>query len=35
MLGTGLGRVGSEPQRVDRAKSTSMIRRGQAIKDKY
>jgi hypothetical protein len=32
MLGTGPGRAGSEPQGVGRAGSTSMIRRGQAIK---
>jgi hypothetical protein len=35
MLGTGPDRAGSEPQGVDRAGSTSMIRRGQAIKDRY
>jgi hypothetical protein len=35
VLGTGLGRAGSEPQGVSRAGSTSIIRRGQAIKDRY
>jgi hypothetical protein len=35
LLGTDPGRAGSEPQGVSRAGSTSMIRRGQAIKDRY
>jgi hypothetical protein len=35
VLGAGPGRAGSEPQEVGRAGSTSMIRGGQAIKDRY
>jgi hypothetical protein len=35
VLGTGPDRAGSEPQGVGRAGSTSIIRMGQAIKDRY
>jgi hypothetical protein len=35
VLETGLGGTGSEPQGVGRAGSTSMIRRGRLLRDRY
>jgi hypothetical protein len=35
VLRAGLDKAGSEPQGVSRARSISIIRMGQAIKDRY
>jgi hypothetical protein len=35
VLRTGLDRAGSEPQRVNRAGSISIIRRGRLLRDEY